>query len=232
MAAVTLTTLRARARERADMVNSAFVTDGATSVDAFVNEGCQILHEMLVTAYEEEYVSSSYSTTTTGAGLSPQVSDYPLPTDFFKLYGVTLTSGGVDRTLRPYMRTERAIYKDPRFIPNRLPRYSIVGSVIRLLPVPLDGLGLTFLYAPVFTPLVLPTDTCNFPNGWERYVVAYAAMQLLLKEETDTTVLGGVLEKLERDIQAVKHQRDAASPKQAVDIDMSDNDWDFRRGWT
>jgi hypothetical protein len=84
MGAVSLATLRARARERADMVGSSFVADTATSLDAWLNEGAQILHDKLVEAYGSEYLEKSTTATTTTA------TDYALPSDFYKLLGVDL----------------------------------------------------------------------------------------------------------------------------------------------
>ena len=50
MAAVTLTTLLARVRERADMVGSTFVADSANGLYAWINEAHAKLHGMLVEA--------------------------------------------------------------------------------------------------------------------------------------------------------------------------------------
>lgn len=222
--AVSLTTLRARARERADMVGSSFVSDTATSLDAWINEGIQRLHEKLVDALGEEYRSSSSTFTTAG-----QATDYPLPADFFKLYGIDLNISGYIRTLMPYDRSERNAYKNippgtsirSRWGPSA-PRYSLVGSNIRLLPVPSDGLTGTIYYAPEATVLVSPSDTVSFPNGWERYVVLYAAAQALMKEESSVSDIMRTMDEISREIEATKEQRDLANPKRAVDLDLVD----------
>lgn len=216
MASVTLTTLRSRVRERADMPVAGFLADSATSLDAFINEGVQRLHEKLVEAYGEEYASSSASLTCTGSA-----SDVALPSDFFKLYGVDMPVGGVTRTLRPFMRAERNAlrYNAPSW--DSVPKYSLVGSYIRFLPIP-PACTATIYYAPTTTLLATGTDTVNFPNGWERYVVLYAAIQALMKEESDVRDLRFELEKLERDLDAIKENRDAAFPRQVVDLELAD----------
>jgi hypothetical protein len=200
------------------MPTTSFVTDA--ELTAWINEGAQRLHEKLVDAMGEEYVSSSTAFTTV-AGQS----DYALPTTFLKLYGVDLNVGGVNKALRPYMRAERGAYRDDQLGMNRAPRYSLVGSNLRLYPVPSGGLTGAILYAPVFTLLSSGSDTCNFPNGWERYVVLYAAIQATIKEESSPSALMAVLEKEEADLDKFKMERDLAAPKQVVDLDIADFDW-------
>jgi len=214
MASVTLTTLRTRVRERADMVGSSFVADAATGLDAWINEGVQRLHGMLVDAMGEEYVSTSATLTTVA-----NQSDYALPTGFFKLYGVDLLVRGEYQTLQPYMRAERNAYKQPRLNPSNQPRYSLVGSNLRLLPAPQTVTTGAILYAPEATALVNAGDAVNFPNGWERYVVLYAAIQALLKEESSASGLRQELEAVEKEIERTKEMRDFAAPKQVVDLD-------------
>jgi hypothetical protein len=216
MAAVTLTTLLARVRERADMPVAGFIADSATGLYAWINEGVQRLHEKLVEAYGEEYISSSASLTCTGSA-----SDVALPSDFFKLYGIDMPVGGTTRTLKPYMRAERNSLRYGSVSWETVPKYSLVGSNIRFLPIP-PACTATIYYAPTTTLLASGSDTVNFPNGWERYVVLYAAIQCLAKEESDTRELRMELEKLERDLDAIKENRDAAFPRQVVDLDLAD----------
>lgn len=223
MAAVSLTTLVARVRERADMPVAGFIADSATGLYGFINEGVQKLHEKLVDAMGEEYVSASTTFTTAAA-----TSDYALPTSgggFLKLYGVDLDVGGVIRTLRPYMRAERNAYRDDQLGLGRIPRYLLTGGYLRLLPIPAAGLTGTIWYAPGIALLTTGADTVNFPNGLERYVVLYAAIQALLKEESSVTGLMQMLEKEEAEIEKFKQMRDLAHPKQVVDMDVVDYEW-------
>lgn len=219
MAAVTLTTLRTRVRERADMVGSSFVGDTATGLDAWINEAVQKLHGMLVDALGEEYISSSSSFTTVAAQ-----SDYALPTGFFKLYGVDLTMGGDVYALEPYMRPERNVYRNTQTAGWYLPRYSLVGSNLRLYPAPAAGLTGAVLYAPEATALSNGSDSVNFPNGWERFVVLDAAIQALLKEESSVTALVNERESVVREIQQSKEARDYANPKRVVDTSLVDSE--------
>lgn len=208
MASVTLTTLRTRVRERADMVGSSFVADSATGLDAWINEANQKLHGMLVEALGEEYVSSTSNFTTAGTDIS-------VPTGFFKLYGVDLDYQGLRRSLMPYVRNERNLYREAN---NSVPRYALIGSAIRLYPVPESGLTGTILYAPEATVLVNASDAVNYPNGWERFIVLDAAIQALLKEESDVRGLMAERNAVVTEIEQAKENRDLAMPKRVTDV--------------
>lgn len=218
MASVTLTNLIARVRERADMAGSSFVADSANGLYAWINEANQKLHGMLVDALGEEYISSS-SALTTVAGTS----DYALPTGFYKLYGVDLLYQGQYRNLERYERAERNYYRE--YKPEWLPRYGLVGSNLRLYPTPQSVMTGSILYAPEATVLTTGTDTVNYPNGWERFIVIDAAIQALAKEESSITTLDNERKAIIREIEETKEQRDLASPHRVVDVSLNIWDW-------
>ena len=222
MAAVTLTTLRARARERADQPVAGFVADSATGLDAWINEGVQKLHEMLVKAYGEQFLETS-AVLTTVAGTT----DYNLPTDMLVFYGAELVIGGITMVLRPYNNAERALHVNRLTYAGQLPRYKLVGmatGVIRLLPAPAAVYTGKILYAPSATLLVNASDSVNYPNGWERYVVNYAAIQMMLKEESDARPLQAILKEQEQELAEIAQRRNADQPHSIVDLDMLDNE--------
>lgn len=216
MAAVSLATLRTRARETADMPGAGFVPDSATGIDAWINEGVQELHEKLVAAYGSNYVAKS-SNFTTGAG------DVTLPADFFALLGVEVTIGGTIVTLDPLPQGERNRYQTnagPLWgIASPIPRYQLWGNTLRLRPRPAAGLAGTIEYSPVAPTLVLTTDTVDFPNGWERYVVVYTAIRMKLKQESSVTDLERRLVEMRQQLQDMADMRQAAGPQFAADMD-------------
>lgn len=219
MASVTLTTLRARARERADMVNSTFITDAATSLDALINEGVQELHELLIEHYGENYSVSSSSTSTVAG-----TSTYALPSDFFKLLGVDLALSSTDTyDLKRFNWKERNVFKGAsQWGALTLPQYSLEGSNLRVYPAPAGVYTLTIWYVPMLALLANGSDTVNFPNGWERYVVLAAAIKALKKEESNTQDLERELNILKADIIARAENRDTGAPNQAVDQEAID----------
>lgn len=220
MASVTLTTLRARTRERADMVNSTFLTDAATSLDALINEGVQELHQLLVQHYGENYTVSSSSTSTVAG-----TSTYALPSDFFKLLGVDLVMSATETyDLKRFNWKERNIYKGAsQWGALTLPQYSLEGSNLRVYPAPAGVYTLTMWYVPMLSLLVSGSDTVNFANGWERFVVLSSAIKAMKKEESDTRDLERELNILKADIIAGAESRDEGAPNQAVDQEAIDN---------
>lgn len=234
MAAVTLTQLRAKARERADMTGSLFITDTADSLDSWINEGAQKLHDLYVQAYGEDYVEKSAVLTTVATQ-----SDYALPADFYKLLGVELTIDGKERKLKLYNRAERNAFVDQSsvFSPRSLPRYKLGKGVVRLLPVPSVVLTGKIWYSPllqvtngvtVTNLLVAAGDSIDFPNGAERYVIMYAARIAMAKQESDVRVISADIEKEEADLKVLIEERNAADPKSAVDVEATDLDpWEY-----
>ncbi len=223
MAAVTLTTLIARARERADMPVAGFIADSATSIYAFINEGVQKLQELLVKAYGEQFLETT-STFNTVSGTT----DVALPTDLLAFYGIELTIGGVTFTLRPYTNVERNLQANQllNFV-GQAPRYKLVGmspGAVRLLPAPSGVFPGVIRYAPSATLLTTGSDTVNFPNGWERYVVCYTAIQMLAKEESDTRVLQAMLDKMEFELMEIAQRRNADQPHSVSDVESVDDE--------
>lgn len=223
MAAISLTTLRARVRERADMQQASFMLDTATSLDAFINEGVQILHEKMVMAYGSDYKEKTSSFTCDGTG------NVTLPTDFFKLLGVDLNMYGVTRTIRPYMRAERNAHKNSSiWSPYSKPFYKLSGpTTLKLLPAPPSGLVGSIIYSPSVAPLASGSDTFETIDGWERYIVLYAAIQCLIKEESDTGALMEQLNIMNAQLDSVIENRDAGHPQHTVDVDLCEDPFWF-----
>lgn len=224
MAAVTLTTLIARARQRADMPVAGFVADDASGIYAWINEGVQKLQELLVKAYGSEFRETS-TTFSTVAGTT----DYNLPTDMLVFYGIDMAIAGLDFALQPYTRGERNLYKNQAALSTwrQRPAYKLSGmatGVIRLLPAP-DGVYTCRLwYAPSATLLTTGTDAVNFPNGWERYVVVYTAIQMLMKEESDVRELRIELDKMEDELREIAERRNADQPHHSTDVEAVEMD--------
>lgn len=217
MATVTLTKLRLRARERADMVNSSFVTDTADSLDNWINRGLEILHQKLVDAYGEEYRESTSSFTVSGETVA-------LPADFFKLISVELLLGSRYVDLKKYQRSEASAYRAASASGLGRPRYRLAGSNLRLLPQPATGTTGRLYYAPVATRLVNAGDTSDMPNGWEEYAAVYAAIQCLAKEESDPSMQMRELARMDAELEAIKMERDMAHPNQVTDVEADDLD--------
>lgn len=215
---VSLAQLIARVRERIDMVGSSFVSD--SSLTDWINEAHQKLHGMCVDALGEEYVYSVASFTTAAGQMN-----FAITCCFYKLYGVDLEMNGRIVTLQPFTRLERNTYRNLSGNSSLPPRYRLTGGFVKLFPIPPDGLVGEVIYAPEATLLSLTTDTIKYPNGWERYIVVDAAIQALIKEESDVSALAAERELIVREIRETKELRDLAHPHQVTDVNMIDYDW-------
>lgn len=234
---VTLATLTARARERADMVNSSFITDTADSLWAWVNEGAQKLHDKLVEAYGNEYVEKNATLTLVGG-----TTDYALPSDFYKILLLEIFIGSRWLTLKQYTRQEQNAFSSATVSWRGLPRYRLTknmttrADLIRMEPDPGGNYTGRVWYAPqlqvynnsdVITGvpyMAATTDYIDVPNGWERYIILYAAIRALKKEESDSTALERELAKEESDLDSIIQNRNADQPFSAVDMDVVDLD--------
>ncbi len=218
MASVTLTTLRARVRELADMVGSDFVTDTATSLDAFINASADELYDLLTLKFQDYNLSSTALTTANGTGT------YALPSDFYKLMGVDITINGREMALNEFTFSERHRHQAGDVGSPAL-SYRIEGTNLRIRPTPTAVYSGTIWYTPTRALLVNAGDTLAGVSGWEEYVVVDAAIRCLAKEESDTTALERKLMALKQRIEEAAAVRSPAEPSRMVDVYGLDNGW-------
>jgi hypothetical protein len=212
----TLTELRDRARQRADMVNSAFVTD--TELTTYINQGFFELYDLVVASFEDYFTTSTTFTISSGNTTN-------LPAGFYKLRGVDFQADattGVYVPLRMYNFLNRNTRNTaPYYMTGGAAReYRIMGD--QLLFIPADGAtgNYRLWYVPTASELAngtdtIPTSLSKF--GWDEYIVLYAAERMLAKEESDTSDIirqrGEIAARIEkmaanRDIEQVEHVTD------------------------
>jgi hypothetical protein len=212
MAAVTLATLRTRARQRADMANTAFVSD--SELTTLVNESADELHDLLVSKLGDDYFTKVGAFSTVA-----NVETVSLPVDFLKLLGVELQSGSDWVTLRRYMQTERNSFRSALVFPGNWPRYRLEAGLVRFLPAPAGVLNGRFIYIPSRTQLSADGDTFEGFNGWETYIVVDVARKCLEKEESDASHLVAEKAAVMARIEVAAANRDAGEPQKLVDTD-------------
>ena len=100
MATITLSELKQRARERADMVNSKFISD--PELVAYINDSASELYDLLVRTYEDYYINSTEVTITSGQ-------DITIPVDFYKLLGLDIKEGSKWSQLERFQFNQRNI---------------------------------------------------------------------------------------------------------------------------
>lgn len=224
----TFGTIILKAQQRADMVNSGFIT--TSEWEGMANASLQNLYEKLIEAYGSDYwVQSPYSISTDGTNET-----YALPDSFFKLLGVDLQlfpgngpSGYI--TIWRFNFNARNQFALPGF---RTPwgqyvRYRLRGTTIWFTPLPQGGQVLRLWYAPVFTPLTSDSDVFSGINGWEEWAVNDIALKALTKEESD---LSGVqaLQAVQNDrLSSIIENRDAGEPQTVVDVYEANGLWPY-----
>lgn len=218
--------IRLMAKQRADLVNSNFVT--LPEWNTYINQSYFELYDILTGAFEDYYLAAAYTFITTG------VDSYALPngsstyTDvdgntakpFYKLLGadlgVTATSNNARVTMRKFNFIDRNDYIYPQLASSFLgvfnPRYRIMDNKIRLIPTPSSNQYITLWYIPRMTQLLQETDIASGVNGWIEYIIVDAAIKALQKEESDVTVLAAQKQALIDRIQSMASNRDAGEP--------------------
>lgn len=221
-------------RQRADMVNSQFVTD--TELTSYINQSYQELYDLLVQKYGDDYFVAPPVTFTTDG--TSQL--YPLPNGtlyssapaFQKLLGVDLQmspgSAGSYVTIKPFMFAERNRYSTPNFqsfygVTNM--RYRLQGNNLWLTPVPAAGQTIQLWYIPQLSPLVNGTDTAPNLGGWLEYVIVDAAIKCMQKEESDCSVLMAQKSALILRIESASEGRDAGNPQTVSETRSADFWW-------
>lgn len=95
------------------------------------------------------------------------------------------------------------------------------GTTITAIPTPGTLTLSQNLTAPVVNQVCQMfsyTQTMDWINGWEEYIIVDAAIKILGKEESDATVMGGRKAALLGRIQSIAENRDQGEPARTVDV--------------
>lgn len=234
----TLGQIRLLAKQKADRVNSQFITDSEWNV--YINMSYFELYDILVQKYGNEYfVAQPALFQTTGSQFYPlpdgQISFLTsnqttfIPHAMYKLLGVDLglninnatpqTNAWI--TLKKFMFISRNRYVYPQLTTNLLGvaglRYRVLGNNIEFIPQPQSGQFIQLWYIPRMTTLLQDSDIADGVSGWTEYIAIDAAIKALQKEESDVSVLAvQKLAMLDR-IEAAAENRDAGEPETISD---------------
>lgn len=235
---MTLGQVRLLAQQRADRVNSNFVT--MPEWNTYINQSFFELYDILVTAYEDYYVTTPISFAT-----GNNSSLYPLPDGvlsftnaltgatfvpppFYKLMGLDLGQGNLNNarfTVRRFNFIDRNQYVFPQLNTNYLGvfnlRYHVLGNNIQFIPQPAGNQLIYLWYIPRMTTLLQDSDILDGVSGWSEYVVVDAAIKALMKEESDTTMLMQQKMALLKRIEESSQNRDAGEPATVSDTRRS-----------
>jgi fibronectin type 3 domain-containing protein len=221
----TLGQVRQAAQQRADMINSNFVS--TPEWNSYIRASYQELYDLLTNTYEDWNRAAPYNVITDG-----QNSAYTLPngvlTDaisgaaakpFFKLLGVDLGLANNNNawvTIHKFDFIERNRYVYPNITSTFAGvfnlRYRVMGTQIHLIPTPSAGQYLRLHYVPRLQLPLADNDVMDGVNGWLEYVVTDAAIKAMQKEESDVSVLAMQKAALIKRIEESAINRDIGEP--------------------
>lgn len=227
---MSLLLLRRHAQEKADRVNSNFVS--LSEWNTFLNISLYELYDLLIDTYQNYTVATPVQFSTNG-----QQYLFPLPDGaltftnrltnttfaapaFYRLLGLDLslnTANNAYVTMGKFPFTERNDYVYPNAagtiygVYNM--RYQLVGSNLMIIPAPTANQIISIWYIPRLPELMADTDITTIGiSGWLQYVIVRAAKYALDKEESDTTKLDAELLYLKGRIEESAIDRDAGVP--------------------
>jgi len=245
--------LRLRSRQKADRVNSQFVTD--SELNTFVRLGAYELYDLLIDSFEDLFSDKFVYIQTNGT-----TQNYPIPNGvnnylggnyngtsgtpakaLYKLVGMDLavnTSSVTPAwvTLRRYNFIDRNKFVYPNSTSTIYGIYNmsyrVMGDNINIIPTPAGNQTLRAWYAPKLARLLSDTDYTNIGfSGWLDYVIVRAAIYMLGKEEgTDTSLLQNELLFLKSRIEQASQNRDVSMSDTISNVRgngvMSGTGWD------
>jgi len=240
---MTLGQVRLAAQQRADMVNSNFVS--IPEWNEYIRASYQELYDLLVNTYEDWFYATPYNVITTGTS-----SSYTLPngvlTDavsgsvaspFYKLLGVDLGLANNNNawvTIHKYDFIERNRYVYPNITSTFSGvfnmRYRVMGSALQLIPTPSAGQYLRIHYVPRLSMPLADVDQMDGVNGWLEYVVIDAAIKAMQKEESDVTVLGMEKMAIIKRIEESAINRDIGEPNTISNTRRMGGGWNSPNG--
>lgn len=240
-----LSQIRLQAQQRADRVNSNFVS--MKEWNANINKAMFELYDLLITNYEDYFMAQPIQFTTDGTSYL-----YPLPNGvltfqdainpnstitakpFYKLLGMDMVAQNANNgrvNIQKFNFNNRNTY----FYPNTAStiygvfnlQYRIMGNNIMFMPTPSANQPIVMWYIPRLTELLQDTDTTDISiSGWIEYVIVRAAKYALDKEESDSS-------KLDQEILFLKSRiEEAASNRDAGQADtISNTRGNYGYGW-
>lgn len=223
MATITLANLRTRARDRANMENSTFVSDSI--FDSYINYAISELRDIMASKVGEDYFATSSLST-----VAPGQDTITLPADFYKLLWVEaqVDTNHWVKLKRFEVSEQSGLSTGLGYVGSEL-MYRLRADTLWFSPTgAASGRTIRLWYVPVNTVLVNGTDTLNGLNGWDEYVVITAARKALIKEEQNVAELDAEIMVFKQRLESMAPNRDQAQPMRIYDNESNyQEDWGF-----
>lgn len=235
---VTLSAIRTRCKERADMENSNFISDAEWN--RMIDQAHTDLWDELVLADPERYAAYQ---TLTGDG---STTDFACASDY---YGTIRVDWRVDNSDGIYEEVPRVFgaeanrfnHSDSGVPSGWHPVYNTstpTTPMIRILPPPENGDTLRHVYTVAPSTLSDDADTLDGVSGWEEYVVLKVVIRALNKEESNTAPHERDLAAMQVRLESMKEARSINQAGRVIDTRGPDDNhtytdpasyWNMRR---
>lgn len=240
--------IRLNAQRRADQVNSSFLS--VPEWNENINQSLFELYNLLVGAYEDQFVADPIRFSTNGTsqkfplpdGATSYTNGYSGSTAvapaFFKLLGLDL---GVNNGANGWISLKKFNFADRNkyFFPNSNSgiygianmNYRILGNNLLFTPIPSSNLTVQVWYAPRMTMLLRDNDyTTSGVSGYIEYVICDAAIKAMQKEESDISGLLAIKAGIKKELEEIAQNRDLGQPDTISDV-RGDSGWSSPFGW-
>lgn len=221
---VQLIDLRNQVRQRCDQTNSNYATDD--EVNTYINHSYAELYDLLTDTYEEYYTTDGYIISVSSGNT------ITLPSDFYKLRGVDRSvdgSAGNWMSITNFNFEERDKYTQTSLVGiywTNTVKYKLIGTnSLKLYPANNANGTYQIWYIPRFINLVNDSDTVSDLQNWHEYVVIDAAIKIMVKEESDPTMLLAAKADMRARIQTAASNRDVGEQERIGDVHSSWRRW-------
>lgn len=206
MPAFTLAQLIEKVRRLGNYENVARITD--TFITECINMALSALYDAVSESYAGHYDTFASLTTTAGDAT------INLPADFYELRAIDRDLGSNE--FLPLRRIN--LIQSYRYSGSGAPQaYMLHGGTapgtLRVWPVPDQAYALRITYEPLFTALALSGDSFDFRNGWERFVIYDALVQIDIRELQPIGEHKAIADEMLTKIRASAQRRDSAEPE-------------------
>lgn len=223
---ITLSELRTRCKQQADMENSYFIKDPEWNF--MINESYKTLYDMLVTVWENYFINKLEF------DLTQDNPNYDIPDDFYKLRGIDVQFNNGGTKWYPVTRfnfQERHKYGN---IPDALlgnfrpmVQYIIMGSQIKFEPAANAVGRYQMFYIPKVTELVADGDELDTNcDIWNQFIINDVCVKALTKQESDARPYIALRDDIIVRIQKSALNRDSANTGRVSDVE-GDNSWNW-----
>lgn len=213
--------LRLLSQQRADRVNSSFVT--LPEWNSFINLAGDELYDLVTSVYDDYNMYEPVYFTTSGNAMSYALPDGVstfqdssganiVPPPIYKLSGIDLGLNNAPNgfvTVQKYNFIDRNRYVFPNTASTIYGvfglQYRFIGYSIRFIPQPSSSQPIGIWYIPRRPQLLQETDVTDGFNGWTDYIIKRAAKYALDKEESNT-------DKLDAEILYLKQRIEESAP--------------------